>query len=139
MAFRLYWKQAGDRQNMIIRQLNIKNSGEIHDKTLEFSPGINVLYGENESERAIVHTYIKNMFLGDISEAIYDNAVFAAKLKRPTEQDLARELQKFMTGYQGTADSSMDGPCRCSRCPERVIWSRQTENRKRQNRRGRNF
>ena len=56
MVFRLYWKQAGDRQNMIIRQLNIKNSGEIHDKTLEFSPGINVLYGENESERAIVHT-----------------------------------------------------------------------------------
>ena len=39
MVFRLYWKQAGDRQNMIIRQLNIKNSGEIHDKTLEFSPG----------------------------------------------------------------------------------------------------
>ena len=108
MVFRLYWKQAGDRQNMIIRQLNIKNSGEIHDKTLEFSPGINVLYGENESERAIVHTYIKNMYLGDISEAIYDNAVFAAKLKSPTEQDLARELQKFMTGYQGTADSSMD-------------------------------
>lgn len=104
MVFRLYWKQAGDRQNMIIRQLNIKNSGEIHDKTLEFSPGINVLYGENESERAIVHTYIKNMFLGDISEAIYDNAVFAAKLKSPTEQDLARELQKFMTGYQGTAE-----------------------------------
>ena len=91
MVFRLYWKQAGDRQNMIIRQLNIKNSGEIHDKTLEFSPGINVLYGENESERAIVHTYIKNMFLGDISEAIYDNAVFAAKLKSPTEQDLARD------------------------------------------------
>lgn len=24
MVFRLYWKQAGDRQNMIIRQLNIK-------------------------------------------------------------------------------------------------------------------
>ena len=48
------------------------------------------------------------MFLGDISEAIYDNAVFAAKLKSPTEQDLARELQKIITGYQGTADSSMD-------------------------------
>lgn len=101
MVFRLYWKQAGDRQNMIIRQLNIKNSGEIHDKTLEFSPGINVLYGENESERAIVHTYIKNMFLGDISEAIYDNAVFAAKLKSPTEQDLARELQKIYDRLSG--------------------------------------
>ena len=88
MVFRLYWKQAGDRQNMIIRQLNIKNSGEIHDKTLEFSPGINVLYGENESERAIVHTYIKNMFLGDISEAIYDNAVFAVENPLPVPSDL---------------------------------------------------
>ena len=112
MVFRLYWKQAGDRQNMIIRQLNIKNSGEIHDKTLEFSPGINVLYGENESERAIVHTYIKNMFLGDISEAIYDNAVFAAKLKSPTEQDLARELQKFMTADAQNVQKGLSGPGR---------------------------
>ena len=56
-AFRLYWKQAGDRQNMIIRQLNIKNSGEIHDKTLEFSPGINVLYGENESKSDSTYVY----------------------------------------------------------------------------------
>ena len=28
MVFRLYWKQAGDRQNMIIRQLNIKKALE---------------------------------------------------------------------------------------------------------------
>ncbi len=28
MVFRLYWKQAGDRQNMIIRQLNIKKTLE---------------------------------------------------------------------------------------------------------------
>ena len=39
MVFRLYWKQAGDRQNMIIRQLNIKNSGEIHDKTFRVFSG----------------------------------------------------------------------------------------------------
>ena len=54
------------------------------------------------------------MFLGDISEAIYDNAVLPAKLKSPTEQDLARELQKFMTGYQGTVrqlHGFWDGPC----------------------------
>ena len=44
MVFRLYWKQAGDRQNMIIRQLNIKNSGENHDKNLYFYPGIKFMY-----------------------------------------------------------------------------------------------
>lgn len=64
MVFRLCWRRAGDRQNMIIRQLNIKNFGKIHDKTLEFSPGINVLYGENESGKTTVHTFIKSMFFG---------------------------------------------------------------------------
>ena len=67
---------------------------------------------------------------------------FAAKLKSPTEQDLARELQKFMTGYQGTADSSMDlgramQMLKMSRKGYLVQADRKTE--KRQNRRGRNF
>lgn len=46
---------------MIIRRLNIRNFGKIHDRTLEFSPGINVLYGENESGKTTVHTFIKSM------------------------------------------------------------------------------
>ena len=49
---------------MIIRQLNIKSFGKIQDKTLEFSPGINVLYGENESGKTTIHTFIKSMFFG---------------------------------------------------------------------------
>ena len=93
---------------MIIRHLNIKNFGTINDRTLEFSPGINVLYGENENERTTIHTYIKSMFFKDISEAISDNAVFVGPLKSATEQDLIRELQKFMAGCQGTGDGAMD-------------------------------
>ena len=49
---------------MIIRKLNIKNFGKVHDKTLEFSPGINVLYGENESGKTTIHTFIKSMLFG---------------------------------------------------------------------------
>lgn len=49
---------------MIIRQLVIKNFGKIHDRTLSFSPGINVLYGENESGKTTVHTFIKGMLYG---------------------------------------------------------------------------
>ena len=93
---------------MIIRHLNIKNFGTINDRTLEFSPGINVLYGENENERTTIHTYIKSMFFKDISEVISDNAVFVGPLKSATEQDLIRELQKFMAGCQGTGDGAMD-------------------------------
>lgn len=49
---------------MIIKQLAIKNFGKIHDRTLKFSPGINVLYGENESGKTTVHTFIKGMLYG---------------------------------------------------------------------------
>lgn len=49
---------------MIIRQLNIKNFGKIHDRIMTLSPGINVLYGENESGKSTTHTFIKSMFYG---------------------------------------------------------------------------
>lgn len=49
---------------MIIRRLTIKNFGKIHEKTMKFSPGINVLYGENESGKTTVHTFLKSMLYG---------------------------------------------------------------------------
>ena len=49
---------------MVIRRLKIRNFGKIREKTLELSPGINVLYGENESGKTTVHTFIKSMFFG---------------------------------------------------------------------------
>ena len=49
---------------MMIRRLNIKSFGKIHEKELEFSPGINVLYGENESGKTTIHTFIRGMFYG---------------------------------------------------------------------------
>lgn len=49
---------------MIIKRINIKNFGKIHDKDMTLSPGINVLYGENESGKTTIHTFIKSMFFG---------------------------------------------------------------------------
>lgn len=49
---------------MIIKRLSIKNFGKIHNKTMEFSPGINVLYGENESGKTTTHTFLKSMLYG---------------------------------------------------------------------------
>lgn len=49
---------------MLFRRLTIKNFGKIHEKTLEFSPGINVLYGENESGKSTTHTFMRSMLYG---------------------------------------------------------------------------
>lgn len=49
---------------MIIKRLTIRDFGKIHNRTMELSPGINVLYGENESGKTTVHTFLKSMFYG---------------------------------------------------------------------------
>ena len=49
---------------MIIKKLHVKSFGRIHDRTLSFSPGLNVLYGENESGKTTTHTFVKSMFYG---------------------------------------------------------------------------
>lgn len=49
---------------MEIKRLAINNFGKLHNRDIKFSPGINVLYGENESGKTTVHTFIKSMFYG---------------------------------------------------------------------------
>ena len=40
---------------MVIRRLKIKNFGKIRNRDMELIPGINVLYGENESGKTTTH------------------------------------------------------------------------------------
>lgn len=49
---------------MKIKRLTIRNFGGIHERSMEFLPGINVLYGENESGKTTVYTFLKSMFYG---------------------------------------------------------------------------
>ena len=45
---------------MVIRRLKIKNFGKIRNRDMELIPGINVLYGENESGKTTTHTFIRS-------------------------------------------------------------------------------
>lgn len=49
---------------MKIRELYIKNFGKFSDKRITFEDGINVFYGENESGKTTIHTFIKCMLFG---------------------------------------------------------------------------
>lgn len=49
---------------MKILELKIRNYGKMTDWGAEFSPGINLIYGGNESGKSTVHTFIKSMFFG---------------------------------------------------------------------------
>lgn len=49
---------------MKIRELYLKNFGKFSDKRIVLKDGINVFYGENESGKTTIHTFIKSMLFG---------------------------------------------------------------------------
>ncbi len=49
---------------MIIDTLNITHFGRFHQASLRLSPGINVVYGENEAGKSTLHQFIQAMFFG---------------------------------------------------------------------------
>ena len=49
---------------MKIRELHLKNFGKFSDEKITFHDGVNLFYGENESGKTTVHTFIKSMLFG---------------------------------------------------------------------------
>lgn len=49
---------------MKIRELYLKNFGKFTGKKIVLKDGINLFYGENESGKTTIHTFIKGMLFG---------------------------------------------------------------------------
>lgn len=49
---------------MIIKRITVINFGKLKNRTMELTPGINLLYGENESGKTTTHTFVKSMLYG---------------------------------------------------------------------------
>lgn len=49
---------------MKIRELMLRNFGMFQDKNIRFEAGINVIYGENESGKSTIHSFMKGMLFG---------------------------------------------------------------------------
>lgn len=68
MDFRHCWKRQSYRHeesnNMILKQLKIIKFGEINNKTIEFSPDLNVLPIEAEGEKNTIFLFLKYMLYG---------------------------------------------------------------------------
>lgn len=64
MDCRLYCRQADEGIFMVIKKIRIKNFGKVQEKEWELSPGMNVLYGENESGKTTMHMFLKSMLFG---------------------------------------------------------------------------
>ena len=49
---------------MIINKLNLKNFGRFQNEELILKQGINVIYGENESGKSTIHSFLQSMLFG---------------------------------------------------------------------------
>ena len=49
---------------MKIREIHLKNFGKFSDEKITFHDGVNLFYGENESGKTTIHTFIKSMLFG---------------------------------------------------------------------------
>lgn len=49
---------------MELLELIVKNFGKLSGRSWEFEKGINIIYGENESGKTTLHTFIKSMLFG---------------------------------------------------------------------------
>lgn len=49
---------------MYIKKAQLDNFGKFQNKTIFFSPGLNVVYGENESGKSTLHSFLLGMLFG---------------------------------------------------------------------------
>ena len=49
---------------MKITELILKNFGKFTNKQILLTDGINIIYGENESGKTTLHTFLKGMLFG---------------------------------------------------------------------------
>lgn len=86
-------------ESLEIKELNMKNFGRFHHKSIEFGGGINLVYGENESGKTTIYHFIKSMFF-DIEKQRGKAAQFDSyHLYEPWENSLFYEGElKFSAG-----------------------------------------
>ena len=49
---------------LIIKQLNLDHFGKFHGREIDLNPGVNIIYGANESGKSTVHAFIQSMLFG---------------------------------------------------------------------------
>lgn len=85
---------------MKIKHINIRNFGQFHNRQFSFSPGLNVVYGENESGKSTLHTFLVSMLFG-----------MEKARGRGAKKDLYTQYEPWNSAsfYSGEMDFEVDG------------------------------
>lgn len=63
---------------------------------------------ETDGEELSIRQGDLEMLLGGISESVYDNTVSVGQLRSETDEGMVRELQNYMTNYEGSGSGEID-------------------------------
>lgn len=63
---------------------------------------------ENDGEQLSIRQGDLNMLLGGVSENVYDNTVSIGQLRSETDEGMVRELQNYMSNYEGAGSGEVD-------------------------------
>ena len=68
---------------MNILELNLRHFGKFEDHTMSFHPGINIVYGPNESGKTTLHAFIRAMFFGFAGQRSRAGRLSEYELRKP--------------------------------------------------------
>ena len=80
---------------MEIMELNIKHFGKFLEHKVNFQPGVNIIYGGNETGKSTIHAFIRAMFFG-----IERGRGKAGKKESPAGHDLFSEQKGYVRIYR---------------------------------------
>lgn len=63
---------------------------------------------ESDGEQLSVSQGDLEMLLGDLRETVYDNTLSIGQLRSETDEGMVRELQNYMSNYEGTGTGDVD-------------------------------
>ena len=85
---------------MIIKELELDNFGKFNNYKLKFEAGVNLIYGENESGKSTLHSFIDGMFYGFLKP-------FTKKTIYLVEYENYKPLNSNL--YRGNIEFELDG------------------------------
>ena len=84
--------------SLILKKVTIKSFGKLRSLDIDFGPGLNIVYGENESGKSTIQSFIKGVFYG---------------LRKKSRKDEISEYEKYepwdIDEFAGMIEYEVDG------------------------------
>lgn len=83
---------------MIIKKIELTHFGKFHLKVIDFTPGLNVVYGRNEAGKSTIHAFVRSMLFG-ISDSAQGREIYEKYLPWESPEDFKGRMWIVKDGH----------------------------------------